>query len=233
MRLIGLDFETSGSDIDAGAVPIQIGIAFRPNPDEDLVVLDRYIGGWNWKDGSATWDKESEEVHGIPKEMLNDAPPAWKIDIALANELLGFIGPRMWNLPVGWNVGGFDMPFVRRYFPNLSRILSYRSVDLTPLVIALSGGHEGTYKEVKKQAKTWAANQIGGYQWHDAGFDAEAALHAYQWLTEHGLSTFVPQNFSMEAACRAYTHDYDMLPESQKQNVRRIIMQILEAGAKK
>lgn len=238
MRFIGLDFETSGSDIDKGAVPIQLGLAWKDPDDGVMVVHDRFIGGWDF-DGEHLWDEDSYRVHNLPRSLIDQAPPAWKVDIILANELLTYVGAKMWNLPVGWNVTGFDMPFIHKWFPNLSRILSYRAVDLTGITLALSGGDPNEYKRIKNLAKTWAAQQIDAEQsWHDAGYDAEAALWAYDWLTTTVIETTATDlvidedSFDLDAACRVYTHDYDMLPETQKENARRVIRQILIAGAR-
>lgn len=236
MKLIGLDLETSGTEIDDGAVPIQLGLSYEINGH--YYTWSSYVGGWNWKEHH--WDTESAAVHNIPRNMLTDFEAAWKVDIRMANWLLDYIGPRMWNLPVGWNVAGFDMPFIRRYFPNLSRMLSYRSVDLTPLVVAMAEENERKYQEIKNRAKTAAAQEMEshGGTWHDAGFDAEASLRAYRWLLNNGLhdevvytTTITEENFDMLAACRKYTHDYDILPPTQQKNVRRIITDILIAGA--
>lgn len=191
MKIIGLDFETSGSDINDGAVPIQLGLAVinEDEPYSGFQVTSLLIGGWQWgKD--ATWSEEAEEVHRISKADLEGIEPARIIDIRLAHWLVRTAratGQRMWNIPVGWNVAGFDMPFVRKYLPTVGSLLSYRTVDLNALVFALSQGHVSEFKRIKAQVKVGAADYLSTMgiegQWHDAGYDAAASLAAYHELT--------------------------------------------------
>ena len=186
MKFIGLDFETSGSDINDGAVPIQLGLATRVSGKLETTSL--LIGGWQWgKD--ATWSDEAEEIHGFSKQDLEGIEPVRLIDIRLAHWLIHVgkaTGPRMWNLAVGWNVAGFDMPFIRKYMPALSSLLSYRTIDLNALVLAASNGQVSEYKRIKSLAKDGAAHAIGREAaWHDAGYDAEASLRAYEYLAEY------------------------------------------------
>lgn len=189
MKLIGLDFETSGTDPWGSAAPIQIGIAHDnlDYPDAKYGYMVKKVGGWDFTN-EYEWSEVSESIHGITREELDRAEPAWKVDVRLASLLLDHVGSRMWNIAVGWNVAGFDRQFITRHFPNLNRILSYRTIDLNALVfdqaIRLNPKNpEGPYKGIKREVKEYAAEQIGGdNNWHDAGYDALASLHALDYL---------------------------------------------------
>ena len=195
---LGLDFETSGADIDDGAVPIQVGIASFPFGDAEVFVRD--IGSWNWTDEPwvddhvggrlATWSEDAYDVHRIPRERLRAAPSAGLVDVWAAAEVERIAGnvPRPWRNVVGWNVAGFDLAFAKRFMPETMKKLSYRTVDLNAIVFSIAGDSVGDYHDVKKEAKDYAAAEVAatglfdGDQWHDAGYDALAALYAFEYL---------------------------------------------------
>ena len=194
---IGLDFETSGSDSTRHA-PIQVGLAI---PGEDVFVRD--IGGWNWHNGPWTddlpagylveWSEEAFDVHRIPKDRLRSAPSVGMVDVWTAEWVNRHAGdvPRPWRNIVGWNVAGFDLAFLRRWMPETLGSLSYRTVDLNAVLFAIVGEDRDAYYEVKKAAKDYAADRIAetdefdGDQWHDAGYDAVAALHSLDFLSAY------------------------------------------------
>lgn len=69
---VGVDLETSGTDIGAGALPIQVGLALGAGLQYSSLV------GWPLRDGGRTdlagaWSAESEEVHGITLQAVCDA----------------------------------------------------------------------------------------------------------------------------------------------------------------
>ena len=199
MKYIGLDFESSGSDPWGRSVPIQIGMAMEDDgtlatASGAPLIFSRYIGGWSWEsnhnDPSAEWwdwSEEAEAVHGLARDSiaLKYAEPVWAVDIQAAAWLLEFVGTtkRMFNITVGWNVAGFDRQFITRWMPNLNRLLSYRTLDLTALVFA-QADDEAQYRAVKKAAKD-AAHAALGYssdQRHDALVDARCALVEKSYL---------------------------------------------------
>ena len=196
---IGLDFETSGT-VPEDHAPIQIGMATL-SPDSFFV---RDIGGWNWSDlpwtrdftggKLAMWDQEAFEVHGIDRERLSLAPSVEIIDGWAAN-WVGTVAadtPRNWRNVVGWNVAGFDLAFLRRHMPKTSKTLSYRTVDLNAVVFSITGNDRDFYNEVKSEAKDYAAGFIAEMHpshvettWHDAGYDALAALYSFEYLHDN------------------------------------------------
>ena len=85
----------------------------------------------------------------------------------------------------GWNVGAFDLPFVRDTLPGLASLLSRRSVDLNAVCFTLGGtlpyfGSRpkwNTWKRLSKEAAQAELTAISvAPKWHDAGYDALAAL---------------------------------------------------------
>lgn len=192
IRYIGLDFESSGSDPWGKHVPIQIGMAVHGSgrvdqePSDDRT-FESLIGGWGTFGAQTSqyeWSEEAYKVHGIEKEAVYAAPPVWAVDIQAAAWLLNLYGHgnRMWNITVGWNVAGFDRQFITRWFPNLNKLLSYRTVDLNALVFARAKT-EVEYNKLKGQAKAYADKFNPAGKRHDALVDAKAALHERLFLT--------------------------------------------------
>lgn len=177
MKIIGLDFEASGSDPWEKHVPIQIGMVIGTEQYGAL------IGGWDWN--TWEWNTHAATVHNITKEQLAAAEPVWKVDLRVAGWMLDRVGSRMWNIPVGWNVAGYDRQFITRWMPNVNRLLSYRSVDLGALAFALGGDEKG-YAWWKRAAKNYAANKTGYTEdrRHDAVVDAACAVWEYEFLSE-------------------------------------------------
>ena len=186
----GLDFETSGTTHEHH-VPIQIGIASPRGR-----VYSSLIGGWQWGDTDwdtgrpygHQWDERAYEVHGIERERLEDAP---KPNLVAA-EAISFIEQHSeaWHGErklVGWNVASFDMPFLRKHLNGVGRVLSYQSADLNAVCFAISEAHGTSYKALKRASKEYAAEQLRDEWpeelWHDAGYDAAAALHSWHYLT--------------------------------------------------
>lgn len=191
---VPLDFETSsiepwGDVMDKPlAAPIQLGIYL---PASNLR-LSYMIGGWDWNEYE--WNETSESIHGFTREEVDAAEPAWKVDIRIAANLLDLTGGRMFTVPLGWNVAGFDRQFITRHFPNLNRLLSYRSIDLNAVIFSQVNS-EKEYNELKQSTKEYAAKRMKAYaserleayveKWHNAVYDAEASWYAYEFLREN------------------------------------------------
>jgi len=186
----GLDIETSGSDIKYAAT-IQIGVV-APNGKQ----FCELIGGWNWiisaayaqpEKGMAFWSPEAAEVHKIAKRELEVAENSFVVDTALSVFIRENTGTDkvMNRITVGWNVGGFDMPFVRRDLPKSGALLSYRSTDLNSVLFAMIRQNPSlSFPKIKDKAKRAALAQLGEATWHNALFDAKAAMISFGFLAE-------------------------------------------------
>lgn len=81
----------------------------------------------------------------------------------------------------------FDLPYVKVYSPKTFSMLNRQALDLLTvcqyLTDASSGaGLERGFRAWMGDAKKFAADKLGGANWHDAGFDAEASYIAYEWM---------------------------------------------------
>lgn len=191
---MGLDFETTGTDPwgDPPAAPIQLGI-YVPSADLRMEYL---IGGWDWK--VYEWNEVSESIHGFTRAEIDKAEPVWKVDIRMAAQLLDVLGGRMFNVPVGWNVGSFDRQFITRHMPLLNRLLSYRSLDLNSAIFAVAKD-EKEFNAIKNASKQYAEAKMkeegDTVRWHHALTDAVASIHSLEYIrSKYGDPTQAAQS---------------------------------------
>ena len=182
LKFVGLDGEMSGSEIDKGAALIQIGFALWNKENVEMIHM-------NMNPGEMTWSEEAEKVHNIPISSVKKSSAVEQVD-KNAYEWLFKRGLRpeyrTTQIAVGFNVGSFDMPFLRKYMPLTASLFSRRTVDLNALCFALDGKHGLNSLEYKKQAKSYAIKQIGpiGLAEHNAGYDSLIHLYGYRYLSK-------------------------------------------------
>ena len=192
IAFVGLDGEMTGADIREGAKLVQIGASVGVAPEEQFCSL---IG---WAPGEYFADPKAMEVHGIPPEEIHAAPRADEVDDRLYEWCLenGGTAEKRALIAVGWNVGTFDMPFVRDALPRTYGLFSRRSADLNAVCFALGrvARHSGSFpswtawRRMSKRAAEKELTDLGiGATWHDAGYDAVASLLSWQWLRKNGL----------------------------------------------
>jgi len=183
---IGLDGEMSGNDITKGSALIQIGTAIKKGDEVESIYYT-----FNPLDPDMLWDDQAELVHKISKQEIENSPQdKYSVDSLLSEWLIinGInLTNRMENIVVGWNVAGFDLPFIKKYLPNTFSFLSYRTLDLNALCFALDGKDDKSAKLWKKESKDYAEQKcppVPGYSQHNAGWDAVMALNCLDYLKE-------------------------------------------------
>lgn len=191
-HFIGLDIECTGADVNVGHKIIDIGIAIW---NEGGTSMDTFSSFVAIKD-ETPWSTEAAHVHGLTRRDLMDAPRPQEVETDARRFLKRFglsvaleggelvEDPQL--LPVGFNVGSFDMCFINAQMPLLGKMFSHRQVELnSPLfTLALSTGRD--FKQMKDEAKTWAAKQIPGeYRPHSAVWDAQEGLWTWKYMQEH------------------------------------------------
>lgn len=190
----GLDLETSGVTHERH-VPIQLGLA-APDGTMKSWLIDSFAWeGFKVGEDHWLWDERAAEVHGITKARLQEEGLSIP---RVTLEAINFIEAHsnVWHGQrklVGWNVGSFDVPFVRKHLPGVASVLSYQSADLNAACFIISEAQEVSYKGLKARAKEYAAEMAlkDGLEeaWHDAGYDALASLYAWDYLksrVQHG-----------------------------------------------
>jgi DNA polymerase III epsilon subunit-like protein len=175
VNLTGLDIETTGTDINAGHRLIQIGIVL---PDGGKIVHDVQ------PTGDITISGEAMKVNGISLARLGAAKKTHVVDETIAADLKGRGFAAQSLTPVGWNVGGFDMSFIKAELPRTAVYFSYRTLDLTGLAMLYELRTGKGYRELKDLFATRTKEILGRDERHDALFDAEAALVALDLFKE-------------------------------------------------
>jgi hypothetical protein len=179
---LGLDGEMSSSELKDGGRLIQIGIA-----TEDGVSLSYLMNP-----GECQWSEVAFGVHGITLESLQSAPLPDEVDEQLYEQLI-LLGANPRNrsktVPVGWNVGAFDMPFVQNSLPKSFSLFSRRTVDLNALCFALDHKEENgmpvNAETWKKHSKAYAIAKIGSENQHDAGWDSLMHIYCFEYLKKN------------------------------------------------
>ena len=167
MVFAGVDIETTGTDPDAGHRLIQIGIAFAYSPT---------MGGDVQPIGDINIQADALAVNHFTLARIGAAPLQTDVDTRITFQLSA-AGYKAGDItPVGWNVGGFDMVFVKKELPKTAAFFSYRVFDLTTIAIMESLWTGTPYPVVKIKLASKVVECLGRDESHDALYDAEAAL---------------------------------------------------------
>ena len=178
---LGLDGEMSSSELSEGGKLIQIGVATE----------DGLMRSYTMNPGPCQWSEQAFAVHGITREKLSTSLSPEIVDVKLY-EFLVELGAdtkrRGKTIPVGFNVGAFDMPFVKDSLPKSYSLFSRRTVDLNALCFALDYKEENGMpvkaETWKKRAKAYAIEQIGAENQHDAGWDSLMHIYCFEYLRQ-------------------------------------------------
>jgi DNA polymerase III epsilon subunit-like protein len=179
---IGLDIESSGTNLNQGARVIQVGYAYN----EDGAY-------WTGESGvnplEFAWSAEAQAVHNITLEEVNTFPEATEVDKKFSSEFIDFRNQEVTLIAVGFNVGSFDLPFIRESLPIFSKNFSHRVVDLNSLIFALakSSGSSSNFESIKSELKNKAekiiATILPDKHAHSAGYDALEAIIIFELIT--------------------------------------------------
>jgi len=174
--IIGLDIETSSSDLNYGEI-LQIGVSYKINEEyyttEYNIFFDKSI--WNDKN----WSQESQEVHKITKKSLTKNKETYdSVERKIIKLLNKTFGEGSIIIPVGFNVGSFDLQFIKSKMPILYSRLSYRVIDLNSIFLykSLKNCDFNEFIENKKYAKLDIINSLSENNEHNASYDAKFAL---------------------------------------------------------
>jgi DNA polymerase III epsilon subunit-like protein len=177
---IGLDGEMSSADIHTGGKLIQIGMAKMQDGKMTSIASMLNPGGMEWSE-------EAEAVH----EFTQDYIEKFGLDPSIVDQdLADWVGKgleRGNTIAVGFNVGSFDMPFVKQSLPILFSKFSRRTVDLNALIFSLSDTDK-EFQRIKANAKRYAEQQMNNMfdgfknRQHDAEYDSVMALYCFEYI---------------------------------------------------
>jgi len=197
----GLDGEMSAPNLSDGGRLIQIGVAAGEPEGRDHSLFASLIN----PGPGYTWSMRAEGIHGFRKDEVEAAPVAPEVDNALFSWLLdrgAEEGKRGNIIPIGFNVGAFDMPHVAEVLPLTYSLFSRRTVDLNALCFTLDGSEYNnnpvSWSGWKRLAKNFAERTIHEQGFpgaeHDAGYDALIHLYGWRFLRAacHGSPLLLP-----------------------------------------
>jgi oligoribonuclease (3'-5' exoribonuclease) len=174
--IIGLDIETSSSDLNYGEI-LQLGVSYKINEEYYSTEYNIFFDKLIWHD--LNWSKESENVHKITKKSLTKNKDTYdSVQSKIINLLNNTFGEESIIVPVGFNVGSFDLQFIKSKMPILYKRLSYRVIDLNSLFLykSLSNYDYNEFIEIKKNAKLDIIESLSEKKEHNASYDAMLAL---------------------------------------------------------
>jgi hypothetical protein len=222
-RFFGLDGEMSSSDLDKGGRLIQIGVTAHTNLDGTVAIGDEAFCAL-LNPGPNFWAPIAEAVHGFTEAEVAAALPASVVDDHLVEWLLAHgadLKRRGNTVPIGLNVGAFDMPHVAAALPRTSAMFARRTVDLNAILFTLDGASYDGAKlgvdEWKTLALKFADRTIAGLrvgsegQAHDAGYDALQALHAWRFLRSVVHRDALPMPVNEVPAAKSQTDALEVL----------------------
>lgn len=132
------------------------------------------------------WEDRAAEVHKITQEQLrlNGKHPE-EVDEELYAWLTSYgANPkhRAKTVPVGFNITGFDMPFVKATLPKTYSLFSRRTAELNGMLWLLDGKKGLGFEEWKEMSLEYARMNLSTYKPHDAGWDSARHLLCFEYL---------------------------------------------------
>jgi len=182
MHELFLDIETSGLNPDKHSI-LSIGMVVSLNGLEDYQSFYREI-----KYDELVVSPEAIEINKYDFTIQKNRVPLVAADEAAVIFLKKYYHPDEKPLPIGLNVGSFDMQFINRQMPLLATKLSHRAVDLNSLMYMLAHKHSRDFKELKKEMSDKAHKEVSsfalGVSKHNALYDAVFNLSLYLMIKE-------------------------------------------------
>lgn len=186
--LVGLDFETTGVDTDT-LLPIQVGVACVHDSLPGGTLCHEWDVKWPLNHKNVPYIEDGAlEVNGFTYDRIFRHGTMYP---EVVTELLWWVGGLVSMLPdnvelipVGWNVGGFDMRIMKVFFPNAKAYFSHRTREINTGVALLEKASGIPYSEAKTRIKVLgealAREHLPEGQAHTALFDALASIYAWQ-----------------------------------------------------
>lgn len=180
MLFVGIDGEMSSANLAEGGRLIQIGVAVRlPDGSMDSA-------SWLINPGEMAWEATAAAVHGISYEtVIMQGRSQDSVDQELYEWLVGHgANPRQRakTVPVGFNITGFDLPYVKFQLPKTFSLLSRRTAELNGMMWLFHGKDQKNFESWKKLAMEQAHQALPDFKPHDAEWDAKRHLLVFEWL---------------------------------------------------
>ena len=182
MRELFIDIETSGTDPVKHTI-LSIGIVISLNGLEDFQSFYREV-----KYNDIVVSPASIEVNKIDLSDQTGRIPLAKVDEESSAFIKKHYNTDFKPMPIGLNIGSFDMQFINRQMPYFSTKLSSRSVDLNSLIYVYAEKHSEDFTLAKEKLSGIAiakTNSLGlGIEKHNALYDAIYSLALYSEIKD-------------------------------------------------
>lgn len=199
--VIALDIETSGVG-EKNPVYTKSGEKFALLSIGCVRLSDLETFYGEAKHREVVWSASAGRIHGLDANKLDadDKLTIASLDQNLFDWLKSDVfykeGKKYTLIPMGLNVGSFDMAFVKEWLPKTSNLFGYRSLDLNSLLFVEAATKEGgRFPELKAQAlafgETIATTHFGSKARHNALYDAWVHLGMFSYLTNVNLEDSV------------------------------------------
>lgn len=173
--IISVDLETSSSDVRDGTL-LTIGLV-------------------NYETGeSRYYEARHQKLMVIPGAMKVNKISVADLDSSrrmpledIDKEVVAWLNKFKMPIPMGMNVGSFDMDFIKHYLPNTYKVFGYRSQDLNSIFYLAAEQANCNFRDARdsilRRATTQAEKFSSGGQ-HNALFDAYQNCFAKAILAE-------------------------------------------------
>lgn len=180
MLFVGIDGEMSCPDMEKGGKLIQIGLSVMT--DSGIETISYYLR----PPADMYWEDRAAEVHKITQEQLkSQGVHPEEVDEILYEWLIKRgANPkrRVKTIPVGFNITGFDMPFLKVTLPKTYSLFSRRTAELNGMLWLLHDKQGKTMEQWKEMAMEYARMNLDDYKPHDAGWDSARHLLCFEYL---------------------------------------------------
>lgn len=182
--IISLDLETSGTDETDTTILSLACVRLSDNEPFYVDVRHKSLGV----------TPEAMRVNGIDIMTVDD--PARKPLSKVDEELRAWLksdkfykeGKTYTLIPMGMNVGTFDMKFVRKYVSKSAALFGYRSMDLNSMIFEEAVRTDVPFQHVKRAAKmigtTYAHDHVPHLGPHHALWDAYSNIGVFHYLVD-------------------------------------------------
>lgn len=182
---LGLDIETSTNSTESGGKILSIG-CYDPLGERESEEDRYFYREIRYK--KLVVMPESMQVNKLDIREFGDKEKmtAKMCDIELSNWL-----DKNKYIPVGFNVGSFDMRFVREQLTRSTNKLGYRALDIHTLCFEHALKRDIGWKAIKKRAKQYAGEKMRDmrvdtgdtpFTEHNALYDAIMAIFCLEYF---------------------------------------------------
>ncbi len=117
----------------------------------------------------------------VPLHVVEIEAIKFLLGIEEIHDYIANLGGKL--IPVGFNVGSFDMQFIKYQMPELYSLFSYRAIDLNTLLFTTAGFANITFDELKNKVKEEVIKKGIPFTHHTLE-DCRHAYHSHMYILD-------------------------------------------------